>query len=134
MVAETPGGRLLVAVIDDEECVRRSVERLLRSAGMDVRTFDSGAEFLRVSPSAFDCLVLDLHMPVMGGFDIHEHCVREGIRLPVVIVTGHDTPENRSRAISSGVAGYLAKPIDDTVLLGAIVAAVQGSSSLGAAR
>jgi CheY-like chemotaxis protein len=75
--------RRRVAVVDDEESVRKALLRLLRSAGMDVQTFASGAEFLesmRSNPP--DCLVLDLHMPGVDGFDAQERLGEAATHLP----------------------------------------------------
>lgn len=118
--------RLKVAVVDDEESIRRALQRLLRAAGMDVEAFSGAGEFLLALPHReFDCLVLDLHMPAMGGLQVQEELVRTGTRLPVVIITGHDKPEYRATAQAAGVAAYLPKPIEAGVLLGAIVAAAR---------
>ena len=111
---------LRIAVIDDEDCVRKSVGRLLRAAGMDVKTFASGHEFLLRAGRRFDCLVLDVHMPLVNGFEVYEHFLRAGIRLPVVVITGHDSPEDRARATGLGIGSYLRKPIDEQVLIDAI--------------
>jgi FixJ family two-component response regulator len=128
-------GKLLVAIVDDEDSVRRSVGRLLRSAGMEVETFASGRDFLRaLHDSRPDFLVLDLHMPAMSGFDVCEELARTGIRVPVAIITGHDKPEYRARAIASGVTAYLPKPIDDKELIGAIAAAAAPSGDVKVAR
>ena len=118
-------GPLRIAVIDDEDCVRKSVGRLLRAAGMDVKTFASGHEFLLGAGRRFDCLVLDVHMPLVDGFDVYEHFLRAGIRLPVVVITGHDSPTDRARATALGISGYLRKPIDDKVLIDAIAEAMR---------
>jgi FixJ family two-component response regulator len=120
-----PAEPLRVAVIDDEDCVRKSVERLLRSAGMEITTFASGHEFLLRSGRRFDCLVLDVHMPLVDGFEVYEHFLRAGIRLPVVVITGHDSAEDRARAASLGIRSYLRKPIDEQVLIDAIAGAVR---------
>jgi len=114
-----------IAVIDDEDCVRKSVGRLLRSAGMDVKTFASGHEFLLRSGRSFDCLVLDVHMPLLDGFEVYEHFLRAGIRLPVVVITGHDSAQDRARAAGLGIASYLRKPIDEQVLIDAIASAMR---------
>ena len=111
---------LRIAVIDDEDCVRKSVGRLLRAAGMDVKTFASGHEFLLRAGRRFDCLVLDVHMPLLDGFEVYEHFLRAGIRLPVVVITGHDSAQDRARAAGLGIASYLRKPIDEQVLIDAI--------------
>ena len=117
--------RLQISVIDDEETVRKALERLLRSAGMDVDTFPSGKEFIDALPSLqTDCVVLDLHMPGINGFEVLAHLSQSGKRLPVIVVTGHDTLEARARAQGGGVAAYLLKPVDDCMLLETIAAAV----------
>jgi FixJ family two-component response regulator len=116
--------RLLVAVVDDEEAVRIALRRLLRSAGLDVETFSSGAEFLEsMKGHQPDCVVLDLHMPQLGGFAVQARLAEAGIRLPTVVITGHDTDEARARALAGGAAAYLRKPVDDQALLAAIEAA-----------
>ena len=118
-------GNLRIAVVDDEDHIRKALARLLRSAGMEVATFASGADFLEaVSTQPLDCLVLDLQMPAMNGIEIHQTLVRLGIVLPVVIITGHDQPESRAAALGAGVSAYLLKPVEAGVLLAAIFAAV----------
>lgn len=85
-------GQLVIAIVDDEESVRRALERLLRSVDMDARVFGTGADFLEICDSLMpDCLVLDLHMPGMSGFELMERL--QG-RVPVVVITGQDSPEN----------------------------------------
>lgn len=112
-------------MVDDEEPVRKALQRLLRSAGMDVETFPSGAEFLDALPTREpDCLVLDLHMPAVNGFEVQSRLAKSGSRLPVVVITGHDTQESQARARAGGAAAYLPKPFDDSVLLDAIAAAI----------
>jgi FixJ family two-component response regulator len=121
--------RLQIAVVDDEECVRKALERLLRSAGMAVETFPSGAEFMAAMPTHRpDCVVLDLHMPKLCGFDVQAQLAQMDRPPPVVVITGHDTPESRARALAGGVAAYLLKPVDDSTLLDAIAAAMSDPS------
>lgn len=120
----------LVAVVDDEESVRRALERLLRSAGFLVETYPSGAEFLLSLPEHQPaCVVLDLHMPDLGGLDVQLLIQRERFKVPVVVITGHDTPETRSRVIERGAKAYLRKPVDDTQLLAAINEAIGQAAS-----
>jgi FixJ family two-component response regulator len=115
----------LVAIVDDEESVCRALQRLLRSAGFVVATFGSGVDFLKyLESNRPDCLVLDLHMPRMSGFDVQARILERGDRLPVVVITGHDTPETRTRAMDGGAAAYLRKPADDQALLEAVSAAI----------
>jgi len=88
---------------------------------MDVDTFPSGAEFLAaLSSRRPDCLVLDLHMPEMNGFEVQRRLTQLGIRLPLIVITGHDSPETRARVLSREVNAYLLKPVDAGLLLGAI--------------
>ena len=115
---------LLIAVIDDEEPVRTALMRLMRSAGLTVETFGSGAEFLKsLETSLPDCVVLDLHMPHMDGFNVQTHLARKFAELPVIIVTGHDFARARERAIAGGASAFLRKPVHDRTLLDAISAA-----------
>jgi FixJ family two-component response regulator len=114
-----------IAVVDDEEPVRKALQRLLRSAGMDVETFPCGLEFVEsMRTHQPDCLVLDLHMPQLNGFEVQARLALSGARLPVVVITGHDTPESRARALAGGAAAYLLKPVDEKTLLDAIAAAI----------
>ena len=115
----------LVAVVDDEESVRRALGRLVRSAGFDVETFSSGIDFLRaVGQRRPSCVVLDLRMPHVNGFDV-QHTLKEmDSGLPVVIITGDDSPESRSRALKQGAKAYLRKPVDDAMLVDAIQTAI----------
>lgn len=116
----------LVAVVDDEEDVRHALHRLLRSAGFDVLVYGSGAEFLRhAQDSAPDCVVLDLHMPGQSGFDVQRSLSERGLPIGVVVLTGNDTPDGRMRAMANGADAYLCKPVDDELLIGAILDAIR---------
>jgi FixJ family two-component response regulator len=116
----------LIAIVDDEEPVRKALTRLLRSAGLDVETFPSGVEFLEsLSMRRPDCVVLDLHMPQVDGFAVQARLAEAGNRLPVVIITGHDSDETRDRAMAAHPTAYLRKPVDDQTLLDAIELAIR---------
>jgi FixJ family two-component response regulator len=111
----------LLAVVDDDADVRIALTRLVSSAGFAVETFASGADFLRsVDEHEPACVVLDLHMPEVSGFDIQAALARDHVRVPVVAITGHDTVENRTRALRLGARTYLCKPVDGDALLAAI--------------
>lgn len=117
--------RPLIAVVDDEEPVRTALKRLLRSANFEVETFPAGTEFLEsLKIHRPDCVVLDLHMPFVSGFSVQTCLVEAGDGLPVIIITGHDTPETRERALAGGALAYLRKPVDDQTLLDAIKSAI----------
>ena len=122
--------RSLIAVVDDEHSVCAALERLIRSAGMDVETYPSGAEFLHaVQDHLPDCIVLDLHMPKVNGYEVQSRLARLGSRVPIVVITGHDTPEGRARALANGATAYLLKPVDDRLLLDTIAAAIAGEAA-----
>jgi len=118
-----------VAVVDDEEPVRKALKRLLRAAGLEAEAYASGAEFLEgaaARPPA--CVVLDLHMPVMNGQQLLQHIREMGPPIPVVVITAHDTPETHAQCLAAGATAYLRKPLDDRVLLSAISAALSKSA------
>lgn len=118
---------LLIAVVDDEESVRKALQRLIHSAGYDVETYSSGAEFLQSTQDHEPaCVVLDLRMPGVNGFDVQAELKQARMDLPIVVVTGHDTPLALARAMNQGAAAYLIKPIDERMLLRAIDEAIAG--------
>jgi FixJ family two-component response regulator len=115
----------LIAIIDDEEPVRKALGRLLQSVGMAVRTYSGGAEFLAALRSNRpDCAVLDLHMPEMTGFDVLERIAGMDVPVPVVTITGHDTTDAEQRVLCHGASAYLRKPINGDVLVAAISRAI----------
>jgi FixJ family two-component response regulator len=120
----------LLAVVDDDADVRMALTRLVSSAGFAVETYACGADFLRsVDDHEPDCLVLDLHMPDMSGFDVQGALAVAHAALPVVVITGHDTPESHARALRLGAKAYLCKPVDDEALLTAIGAVIDRAAS-----
>lgn len=117
-----------VAIVDDDESVRKALRRLLCSAGLKVETFATGADFLQsLKEHKPDCIVLDVHMPEMTGFDLQARLAASGPLLPVVIITGYDSTETQDRVMAAGAVAYLRKPINDKALLDAIHSAVGGA-------
>ena len=111
--------------MDDEEPIRRALLRLMRSAGLSAQSFPSGAEFLdSLVTREPRCVVLDLHMPGMSGFEVQARLAHSWPHLPVIIVTGHHSAETQTQALSTRPLAYLLKPIDDQLLLDAIGRAV----------
>ena len=125
----------VIAIVDDEESIRKAMTRLMRSVGLGVETFDSGAAFLKfVDTRLPDCLVLDLHMPEMNGFAVQAHLTKAHPAVPVIIMTGHDSPNDRECAMERGASVFLRKPVDECALLEAISTAIAGANgSNGAA-
>jgi FixJ family two-component response regulator len=115
-----------VAVVDDDESVRKALQRLLRASDLDADTFASAQDFLGSLQQAIlpDCLVLDLQMPGTSGLDLQRQLVRAGLRLPIVVITGHDEPGMRARCLAAGARAYLRKPLEAGTLLAAIEAAI----------
>ena len=113
--------RSVVFVIDDDASVRDALAGLLRSVGLDVRSFGSTQEFLRgARPDAPGCLVLDVRLPGRSGLDFQRELAESGIRLPIVFITGHSDIPMSVRAIKAGAIEFLTKPFHDQELLDAI--------------
>ena len=110
----------LIAIVDDDASVRRSLHRLVRSAGYAVETFASAREFLEWLPRRHAaCLVLDVHMNEMSGFELQER-----LAVPVLFMTSHEDAATRVRIEKSGAAGHLWKPFDEHAVPSAIRRAV----------
>lgn len=116
----------VIGVVDDDDSVLRALRRLLRSAGFAVKTFGSAEEFLGLEhPETINCLVLDIHMPGLSGFDLQERLADAQLLIPIIFITAHDDPLTRERARKGGVA-YFPKPFDAQSLIGAIEKALGG--------
>jgi FixJ family two-component response regulator len=119
-----------IAVIDDDASVRKALERLLRSAGFAVETFATAREFLDGGHWAHTaCLVLDIHLPEMSGFELQKHLAVAGTPIPIVFITAHDDATTRERASRAGAVGYLRKPFDQNMLIEAIRRAIGQNTS-----
>jgi FixJ family two-component response regulator len=113
-----------LAVLDDETQMRKALCRLLRSHGFEVETYALGEDLIAaVADDELDCLVLDLHMPGMNGFDVLKALDARERKLPVIVITGHDEPQNAGRVRALGASAYLTKPLDASCLLAAIAQA-----------
>jgi FixJ family two-component response regulator len=107
--------------VDDDLSVRRALRRLVGSAGHLVETFASAQEFLDAARwAAMGCLVLDVHMDGMSGFELQERLISDRCVVPIIFITAHDDTRTRERIRASGAAGYLGKPFDPQALLDAI--------------
>jgi FixJ family two-component response regulator len=110
-----------IYIVDDDDSVRRAMKRLIRSAGMKVRTFASAEEFLDFEGLNQDaCMIIDIMLQGMSGLDLHAKLQARGDNLPVIFITGFDSPKTRHQAKVAGAAGYFRKPIDDQALLDSI--------------
>lgn len=121
------GGKT-VYVVDDDAAVRDSLERLFKSVDIDVRTFESGEEFLDACPDdALGCLVVDLRMPGMSAFDIQSEVKARMVNLQVIIITGYGDVETGVRAMKEGAFDFIEKPFNDQSLLEKVQHAIETS-------
>jgi len=116
----------IVFVVDDDDAVRASLERLIRSARFTVKTFASANQFLESGrPDVPSCLVLDVKLPGLGGLDLQRRLTESAISIPIIFITGHGDIPMTVRAIKAGAVEFLTKPFRDQDLLDAINQAIQ---------
>ena len=119
----------LIAVVDDEGPVRTMLRRVLRMAGYEVATFPSGEEFMASLSTALPaCVILDVHMPGLSGFDVQRRLRAAGVRIPVVMITASDDASLSGAARAVGASCLLHKPFSSQALLDALNDAVAGPS------
>jgi FixJ family two-component response regulator len=118
--------RAVVFVIDDDLSMRLALEDLVRTVGLEVRTFAAPQQFLQSKPSdAPGCLVLDVRLPGMSGLTFHKELANQGLALPVIFITGHGDIPMSVRAMKAGAVEFLTKPFHDQDLLDAIHVAIE---------
>jgi FixJ family two-component response regulator len=121
----------IIAIVDDDASVRRSLLRVVESVGYKAEMFGSAREFLAWLPHGQPaCLVLDVHMDELSGFDLYDR-----LTVPIVFITGHDDPVTVARIETSSVAGRLRKPFDRAAVLDTIrraIASVRAGRAGGA--
>jgi FixJ family two-component response regulator len=119
--------RPFIAVVDDEEAVRKALARLLRSMDLEADVFPTGESFLASLASSVPlCAVLDLHMPGLTGLDVLKRLHGMTVTFPTIVVTAYDEPHVREQCLSAGAAAYLRKPLDDDLLLRTITHTLGG--------
>jgi len=107
-----------VFVVDDDDSIRKALQRLVTSVGIHVETFKTAQEFLNYPPyEGPGCLVLDIRMPGLSGLDLQEALTLKGVTLPIVFITGHGTISMTVRAMKAGAVDFLEKPFEDQILL-----------------
>ena len=117
----------LIAIVDDDEHVREAIRRLMRSVGFAAETFSSAIEFLRSSRvKCTACLIADINMPEMSGFDLYFRLSELGNPIPTIFITAFPSENDHSRALDAGVTHYLAKPFVDAELIDGVRKAVAG--------
>ncbi len=119
-----------IFVVDDDAAVRKSLVRLLRSAGYQVESFASAGEFLNhwQEHATTGCLVLDVQMPGLNGFDLQRQLRSTPRSLPIVFITGHGDIPMSVMAMKAGAVNFLAKPFQAEDLLLAIGEAIASAA------
>ena len=126
MARMEPAASPLVAIVDDDDLFRRSIERLVRAAGFRVEAFGSAEEFLeRGSLDRTACAILDMRLPGMNGLDLQQRLITTSRPMPIVFVSAHDEAVMRANAFKAGAIAFLKKPFDNITLLNALQRAVK---------
>lgn len=121
MEPDTADHASVVCIVDDDDSVRKALSRLIGSLGIRTQSFASPQEFLEhVLDERIACLLLDVQLPGMDGFELRERTQAAGLDSPVIFITGHPDNRTRSRASATGAVAYLEKPFDDQALIDAL--------------
>jgi FixJ family two-component response regulator len=124
--------RSVVFIVDDDISIRDALCTLIRSVGLEVRTFTSAAEFLNAAlPDVPTCLVLDVRLQGLSGLDLQRELSRTGVQIPIIFISGHGDVPMTVRAMKGGAVEFLLKPVREQDLLDAIT---QGLDKDRAAR
>jgi len=116
----------LVAIVDDDQSVQRSLQDLIESDGLSALCFGSAEHFLdSEARSKAACLIADIRMPGMSGLELQAKLKAERCRIPVIFITAHGDAEMRIHAMRQGAVEFLSKPFDDAVLLEIVHAALE---------
>jgi FixJ family two-component response regulator len=108
----------MVAVVDDDEAFRAAVQRLLKSAGFQVRSFASAEDFLNSGQQhETACLIADIRMPGMSGLDLQARLTADHCPIPIIFITAHGDEQMRLQAMRGGAVKFLGKPFDCAILL-----------------
>jgi len=119
---ETP----VVFVVDDDDSIRRSIQGLLKSAGLRSESFGSAQEFLaRGAAEGPSCLVLDVQLPGLNGIDFQQQLADAGVQTPIIFITAHGDIPMTVKAMKSGAVEFLTKPFQNQELLNAIQQALE---------
>jgi FixJ family two-component response regulator len=118
----------LIAIVDDDDALRHSLDDLLQAVGFRVQGFASAEAFLRAQPAPETaCLLLDVRLPGMDGLELQRQLAARPWRLPIIFVTAYADDNVRARALAAGAVAFLSKPCREEDLLHAIEAALTPS-------
>lgn len=123
-----PNSKQTIAVVDDDEFIRKSLGRLLRSAGYQIETFASAEAFLESLPDRRPaCLILDIKMPGVSGIELFQELVANKKQPPTIFISAHEEELVCARTGAPNAMGFLLKPFDSDDLMAAVRAAVNGN-------
>lgn len=115
-----------VSVVDDDESVRESLPDLLKEFGFEARAFSSTQDFLTSDcVNRTECLILDIAMPGMSGFDLQQELLLRGQKIPIIFITAQTDGAVRARALQQGAVDFLLKPFSDAELLASVETALR---------
>jgi FixJ family two-component response regulator len=115
----------VVFIVDDDISVRDALRTLIRSVGLEARTFTSAAEFLNAAlPDVPMCLVLDVRLPGLSGLDLQRELDQTGVNIPIIFISGHGDIPMTVRAMKAGAVEFLLKPLREQDLLDAVTEAI----------
>jgi FixJ family two-component response regulator len=119
--------RSLIAVVDDDDAVRRALGRMLRASQFEVAEFDSGEQFLHsLDQCTPDCVVLDCQMPGLCAADVQKRLFATHADIPVMVISADDRPGLREQCLANGAVAFLAKPVRRDHLIAQVAAATRG--------
>ncbi len=119
--SDTSASKFIIAIVEDDESFRRALQRLLDASGFEAHTFASAEEFLgNAVPESHACLILDIRLPGMSGFELFDHLTASAQPRPAIFITAQDEDSVRQRASRIPNSVYLRKPVVGAVLLEAI--------------
>jgi len=122
-------GRPLVIVVEDDADMTRALESVLKAAGFDAAMFPSGEALLgALVPADMACLVLDVHLPGMTGFELYDRLTAAHPSCPVIFMTGYDEPAARARSLETKAVAYLVKPFGGKELIESIGRAIRAGT------
>jgi FixJ family two-component response regulator len=131
----TPDSEATVLIVDDDPAIRRSVSRLIRSAGLSVKAFGSPADFLRHRvPAGPSCVLLDMCLDGMTGLEVQDALRQDDRQVPVIFLTGHGTVPTAATGFKHGAQDFLEKPFRPTELMDAVNRAIERDRSRGSER
>src|SRR5208283_2239287 len=120
----------MIAIVDDDESVRKATKSLVRSLGYEAATFCSAEEFLGSSQlKTAACLITDVRMPGMSGVELQDRLIADGCSLPTVFISAFSDERVQRKVLENGAVGYLHKPFDEDRLIACIDTALKSQSA-----